>query len=99
MVVEPADAGDQQQAGSRRRQHLAAVAVREQAHGDEHGQDDADAAAARGRHDVAARSEARRVGKECVSTCSSRWSPYHEKKTTMRTKHTPLPRDSQPVYE
>src|SRR3546814_6483805 len=23
------------------------------------------------------RSEARRVGKECVSTCSSRWSPYH----------------------
>src|SRR3546814_14409245 len=24
-----------------------------------------------------ARSEARRVGKECVSTCSSRWSPYH----------------------
>src|SRR3546814_12801036 len=26
------------------------------------------------------RSEARRVGKECVSTCRSRWSPYHEKK-------------------
>src|SRR3546814_14021943 len=25
----------------------------------------------------AARSEERRVGKECVSTCSSRWSPYH----------------------
>src|SRR3546814_20868905 len=24
----------------------------------------------------AARSEERRVGKECVSTCSSRWSPY-----------------------
>src|SRR3546814_11686319 len=23
------------------------------------------------------RSEDRRVGKECVSTCSSRWSPYH----------------------
>src|SRR3546814_16607665 len=23
------------------------------------------------------RSEERRVGKECVSTCSSRWSPYH----------------------
>src|SRR3546814_15994664 len=23
------------------------------------------------------RPEARRVGKECVSTCSSRWSPYH----------------------
>src|SRR3546814_15335972 len=28
----------------------------------------------------AARSEERRVGKECVSTCRSRWSPYHEKK-------------------
>src|SRR3546814_13018294 len=29
---------------------------------------------------VFSRSEARRVGKECVSTCSSRWSPYHKKK-------------------
>src|SRR3546814_12922737 len=27
--------------------------------------------------DVLARSEERRVGKECVSTCRSRWSPYH----------------------
>src|SRR3546814_12816284 len=27
-----------------------------------------------------ARSEERRVGKECVSTCRSRWSPYHETK-------------------
>src|SRR3546814_11521602 len=26
---------------------------------------------------MAARSDARRVGKECVSTCRSRWSPYH----------------------
>src|SRR3546814_17803891 len=26
---------------------------------------------------VKLRSEARRVGKECVSTCRSRWSPYH----------------------
>src|SRR3546814_13484010 len=26
---------------------------------------------------VVARSEERRDGKECVSTCSSRWSPYH----------------------
>src|SRR3546814_20270365 len=25
------------------------------------------------------RSEERRVGKECVSTCRSRWSPYHQK--------------------
>src|SRR3546814_9223611 len=26
---------------------------------------------------VRRRSEERRVGKECVSTCRSRWSPYH----------------------
>src|SRR3546814_1710193 len=26
---------------------------------------------------LSARSEERRVGKECVSTCRSRWSPYH----------------------
>src|SRR3546814_14042387 len=29
---------------------------------------------------VARRSEERRVGKECVSTCRSRWSSYHIKK-------------------
>src|SRR3546814_5654159 len=29
------------------------------------------------RHREAGRSEERRVGKECVSTCRSRWSPYH----------------------
>src|SRR3546814_18026806 len=27
--------------------------------------------------DIVRRSEERRVGKECVSTCRSRWSPYH----------------------
>src|SRR3546814_1810553 len=26
---------------------------------------------------ISTRSEERRVGKECVSTCRSRWSPYH----------------------
>src|SRR3546814_6674950 len=26
---------------------------------------------------ITGRSEERRVGKECVSTCRSRWSPYH----------------------
>src|SRR3546814_16842560 len=29
-----------------------------------------------------ARSAERRVGKECVSTCRSRWSPYPSNKTT-----------------
>src|SRR3546814_16838105 len=28
-------------------------------------------------HNFSTRSEERRVGKECVSTCRSRWSPYH----------------------
>src|SRR3546814_17193476 len=28
-------------------------------------------------HVLFLRSEERRVGKECVSTCRSRWSPYH----------------------
>src|SRR3546814_9585210 len=28
-------------------------------------------------HQTLTRSEERRVGKECVSTCRSRWSPYH----------------------
>src|SRR3546814_1175286 len=28
-------------------------------------------------HERQSRSEERRVGKECVSTCRSRWSPYH----------------------
>src|SRR3546814_4982699 len=31
----------------------------------------------RGQGPAARRSEERRVGKECVSTCRSRWSPYH----------------------
>src|SRR3546814_11685901 len=33
------------------------------------------------------RSDERRVGKECVSTCSSRWSPFHKKKKK-DTSHT-----------
>src|SRR3546814_16859522 len=33
----------------------------------------------------AARSEERRVGKEGVSTCSSRWSPFHYKKKELKT--------------
>src|SRR3546814_16709191 len=34
------------------------------------------------------RSEERRVGKECVSTCRSRWSPYHKKKKKQKTTHS-----------
>src|SRR3546814_13435100 len=36
--------------------------------------------AGRGFGKTRTRSEERRVGKECVSTCRSRWSPYHYKK-------------------
>src|SRR3546814_12585930 len=32
------------------------------------------------------RSEERRVGKECVSTCRSRWSPYHQKNNIIVTQ-------------
>src|SRR3546814_11031052 len=32
------------------------------------------------------RSEERRVGKECVSTCRSRWSPSHTKKKKKKTQ-------------
>src|SRR3546814_21097582 len=30
------------------------------------------------------RSEERRVGKECVGTCRSRWSPYHYQETNTK---------------
>src|SRR3546814_15278510 len=34
-----------------------------------------------------ARSEERRVGQGCVSTCRSRWSPYRYKKKKKKTTH------------
>src|SRR3546814_17564758 len=34
------------------------------------------------------RSEERRVGKECFSTCRSRWSPYHSKQTNKTNNKT-----------
>src|SRR3546814_14045830 len=37
---------------------------------------------------VGRRSEERRVGKECVSTCRSRWSPYHYKKKIYTNSQT-----------
>src|SRR3546814_19002414 len=35
----------------------------------------------------APRSEERRVGKECVRTCRSRWPPYHSKKKPTKNTH------------
>src|SRR3546814_14228812 len=43
--------------------------------------------------DAPQRSEERRVGKECVSTGRSRWSPYHEKTKKVRT-----PEQHQPTH-
>src|SRR3546814_18573507 len=40
----------------------------------------------RAAHALSVRSEERRVGKECVSTCRSRWAPYHYKKKKKHTK-------------
>src|SRR3546814_20323124 len=37
-----------------------------------------------------ARSEERRVGKECGSTCRYRWSPYPQTKKNKTTKQTKL---------
>src|SRR3546814_11091005 len=38
---------------------------------------DTSRAKSRTHHAAATRSEERRVGQECVSTCRSRWSPYN----------------------
>src|SRR3546814_13856168 len=43
---------------------------------------------------ITPRSEERRVGKECVSTCRSRWSPDHQKKTSMSTSTTTTEEDT-----
>src|SRR3546814_18337328 len=36
------------------------------------------------------RSEESRVGKECVSTCRSRWSPSHKTKNKQQTKQSSI---------
>src|SRR3546814_21098945 len=41
------------------------------------------------------RSEERRVGKECVSTCQSRWSAYRLKKTDNKQRHNPIHQSTQ----
>src|SRR3546814_13598655 len=41
------------------------------------------------------RSEERRVGKECVSPCSSRWSPYH---LTKKHQHKTIISDELPIH-
>src|SRR3546814_15203642 len=38
-------------------------------------------------HALESRSEERRVGKECVRTCRSRWAPYHSKKKEKTNRH------------
>src|SRR3546814_17470662 len=57
---------------------------------DEHQQDHGAAGGPDPRTDTAAahRSEERRVGKECVSTCRYRWAPSHEKKKKTTKQRT-----------
>src|SRR3546814_17240564 len=43
------------------------------------------------------RSEERRVGKECVSTCRSRWSPYQYNKKTKETPKGPTKNKNQTI--
>src|SRR3546814_15905498 len=50
-----------------------------------------------------ARSDERRAGKECVSTCRYRWSPYHPKKNRKtlnmkKTTHTHKPDNLTPTH-
>src|SRR3546814_17512324 len=47
----------------------------------------------------AARSEERRVGKECVSTCRSRWSPYQSNKHSRYNTKQIIPNDVYTTYE
>src|SRR3546814_14033693 len=50
----------------------------------------ADAPFAKPAETLAARSEERRVGKSCVSTCRARWSPYHSKKNKTQQRTEPI---------
>src|SRR3546814_12682716 len=47
------------------------------------------------------RSEERRVGKECVSTCRSRWSPYHstQNQTQLSKLKTQVHSNTNAYYE
>src|SRR3546814_16126777 len=44
------------------------------------------------------RSEERRVGKECVSTCRPRWSQYHEKKKNRTTQTNEINNKTETEY-
>src|SRR3546814_20061705 len=44
------------------------------------------------------RSEARRVGKESVSTCRSRWSPYHQKNKQQHTNYIQHTHNDREIY-
>src|SRR3546814_11523084 len=48
---------------------------------------------------ASSRSEERRVGKECVSTCRSRWSPYHEKKKQHRQQDTEYSTQTRSIHK
>src|SRR3546814_14847905 len=76
-------AREREQDRERKRQH-------ERAHADEHGEREA------AHRSVETRSAERRVGQECVSTCRSRWSPYHYKKNPTHPPPPPPPPNPPP---
>src|SRR3546814_16887404 len=86
----PEQAGADQGHGQRVRRHdvllIAATLSDDEAADERHdARVDVDDGAAREiERAPAERSEERRVGKECVRTCRSRWSPDHYKKKTIR---------------
>src|SRR3546814_20200101 len=75
--------GEQEEEEGRGRDDRQKVAPRNHDDGAEEGGHAADSSIASAR--ASARSEARRVGNEGVSTCRTRWSPYHEKKNGIQT--------------
>src|SRR3546814_17925749 len=67
---------------------LLVFAAQPQLGGAEQPVDDQDVLVDAGVDEFGLRSEERRVGKECVSTCRSRWSPYPSKKKHIKQEHT-----------
>src|SRR3546814_12879923 len=73
---QPVEMARQDRSKGSRRHRLAGMEAYVLAHVSEVRGDEPDPASAKIARGVG-RSEERRVGKECVSTCRSRWSPYH----------------------
>src|SRR3546814_18355563 len=83
-LVEPADAGSQRFGAARSAPRQVPMHLQEETEPTP----DPTAPTAPPGSTTTVRSEARRGGKECVSTCRSRWPPYPSKKNTNYSKQT-----------